>query len=184
MRILVKKIENLIARLGQCIPELNTAPLYANPPAEIEQLTVMNWLYQHLSEQQLMVYEKLTEYYGHLPELTPLANLSLPVDPADFIFTQIEGIDWSTAKVDPYELPYVTPWLEHINFYLKPHNLRLVDLLPFENAFIFCIQDDEALLQQLEDSLAALDIGISINTRPSMDQQQVADNIAAIISGN
>lgn len=173
----MEKIGNVIAALEQCVPELDSAPLYASLPADIETFAVLGWLYQHLHEQNLMIYEEWNEYNGYVPELTPLAHLSLTEEPANFIFNQIEGIDWSTASIDPYELPYITPWLEHINFYLKPHQLRLVDLLPFENAYIFCVRDNEALLEQLDASLAALGVDISLNTRPAMDQQQVADAI-------
>jgi hypothetical protein len=47
--------------------------------------------------------------------------------------------------------------------------------LPFENAYIICLRDDEELLQKLHSSLEV--IGMGIDTRPSMDQQQLSTNI-------
>lgn len=176
----MEQIKNLITALQQCIPELETAPLYANLPVNIEQYSVLEWLYEHLAEQNLMVYEEWTEYSGYIPELKPLDNVFLSEEPADFIFTLIEKIDWSTASIDPYELPYIMPWFEHINFYLKPHGVRLVDLTPFENAYILCLRDDKESLEKLLSSLATFDIGI--NERHVMDQQQVSDNIESMIS--
>ena len=177
--VVVKKIENLIATLALCVPQLDTAPLCANPPASTEQHAILAWLYQHLSEQGLMVYREWGEYTGDVPALKPLAAVSLAEHPADFIYSLLEKIDWSTASIDPAELPWMMPWLEHINFYLQPSALRLVDLLPFENAYMFCVRDDDALLEKLN---ASLDVfGIGINERGAMDQQQVADEIASLI---
>ena len=73
----------------------------------------------------------------------------------------------------------MVPWLEHINHALQPSGLRLVDLLPFENAYMFCVRDDNALLDALNASLETF--GIGINERCAMDQQQVADEIASLL---
>jgi len=177
----MERIKNLIAALKLCIPELETTPLYANLPVDTEKYTVLRWLYKYLAEQNLIAYEEWKEYNGYIPELKSLANLSISEAPADFIFTLIEKVDWSTASIDPYELPYVMPWLEHINFYLKSHGVRLIDLMPFENAYILCVRDNEELLQKLDSSLEAF--GIGINKRHMMDQQQVSDNVESMISG-
>jgi len=177
----MERINNLVTTLKLCIPELETAPLYASVPSDINQITALKWLYKNLSAQNLMVYEEWNEYSGYIPELTSLANLPLSEEPADFIFALIENIDWETADIDPYLLPYVMPWLEHINFYLQPHGVRLVDLLPFENAYIFCLRDDEVLLDKLHSALEMLDMGI--NDRQAMDQQQVSIAFESIISG-
>lgn len=174
-------IENLTDALKACIPQLDSAPLLHNPPADGEQKTVLSWMYQHLSQQNLMAYEEWSEYNGAVPPLAPLASISLAEEPADYIFSLIEAIDWSTASLDPSELPYVLPWLEHINFYLKPHGLRLVDILPFENAYILCVRDDDALLQRLDAALAA--VAMEINPRHAMDQQQASADIDALIAG-
>jgi len=176
----MEKIENLIITLKQCIPALDTAPLQSEKPLNDEQFTLLEWLYKHLSAQNLMVYEEWKEYTGDIPALKALSDLSMPEAPADFIFSAIEKIDWSTASIDPYEIAYFVPWLEHINFYLKPHALRLITLLPFENAYIFCVRDDEVLLQKLEASLQAFDMGI--HDRQPMDQQQVLADIEQLIS--
>jgi len=177
----MEKIQNLIAVLKQCIPQLDIAPLQSNTPENSEPLTVLDWLYQQLSAQNLMVYEEWNEYNGAIPELKTLSDLSIPVDPANFIFSAIEEIDWSTASIDPAEIVYLLPWLEHINFYLKPHAIRLVDLLPLENAYIIAVRDDETLLQKLHASLEAFDMGI--NERQPMDQQQVLADIRQMIAG-
>jgi len=174
------KRENLIVALAACIPQLDIAPLYASLPGDTQKLTELDWLYQHLSEQNLMVYEEWKEYSGDIPELKPLANIALSEEPAEFIFSLIEETDWSESSFDPYELPYIIPWLEHINFYLQPHGVRLVNLLPFENAYILCVRDDEVLLDKLHSSLEML--GMGINGRQAMNEQQVRANIEAIIS--
>lgn len=177
----MERIKNLIAALELCIPELEIAPLYANLPVNTENDTVLEWLYQHLTEQNLMFYEEWKEYNGYIPELKPLANLTITEEPADFIFSLIEQIDWSTSVISSYELIYVIPWLEHINFYLKPHSVRLIDLMPFENAYILCVRDNEELLEVLNSSLE--EFGISINERCMMDRQQVSDSIESMITG-
>jgi len=88
-----------------------------------------------------------------LPELKPLLMAILAGESSDFISSLISDIDWSIADIDPYEFQSLIPWLEHINFYLKPDGVRLVDLLPFENAYVLCICDDDASLQQLRNCL-------------------------------
>jgi hypothetical protein len=89
----MEQIQNLIKNLEQCTPGLDTTPLYADLPVRIEASAILDWLYKHLSVQSLMVYEEWKEYTGYIPELKPLANLSFPTQPADFIFSLIEGID-------------------------------------------------------------------------------------------
>lgn len=177
--VILKQTENLIATLALCIPQLDTTPLRANPPASTEQHALLAWLYQHLSEQNLMVYREWGEYTGDIPALTPLAGLSFPENPADFIYSLLEEIDWSTASIDPAEVPYVMPWLEHINFYLAQSDLRLTDLLPFENAYMLCVRNDEALLEKLNAALEAF--GMGVNERSAMGREQVADEIASLI---
>lgn len=177
----MERITNLLADLERCVPELNVDPLYASLPADCETPTVTDWLYHHLAEQKLIVYKEWPKYNGDILALKPLAHLSFPANPADFIFTLRENIDWSRACIDRFELPYVMPWLEHINFYLQPYNLRLIDLLPFENAYILCVHDHEASLEKLHASLEHL--GLGINQRLIMDRQQTADYMQSITSG-
>lgn len=176
----MEQIKELITILKQCMPELDTAPLQANLPKCSTQGTVLNWLYAQLGKQSLMEYEEWKEYTGYLPDLKPLSAMVISEDPASFIFSLLEEVDWSTANIDPYELPYVMPWFEHINFYLKPHGVRLVNLLPFENAYILCLRDDEALLQKLDSSLQTL--GMGLNKREAMDQQQVSAYFDTLIA--
>jgi len=177
----MERVNNLITTLKLCMPELETAPLYASVPSDINQITVLKWLYENLAAQKLMVYEEWNEYSGYIPELKLLSNISFSEEPANYIFTLLEGIDWETADTDPYLLPYIIPWLEHINFYLQPHGVRLVDLLPFENAYILCLRDDEVLLDKLHSALEILDMGI--NDRQAMDQKQVSIAFESIVSG-
>lgn len=64
----------------------------------------------------------------------------------DFVISLVDEIDWDsidpmTAEVDYFMLPYQLPYLEHMNSYLQQYKLRLVDLAPFENTYIFCIHD-------------------------------------------
>lgn len=176
----MENIHKLINSLELCVPGLDTVPLYADNPETTEPDAVIDWLYNHLSEQGLMVYEEWNEYNGYIPELKPVANLMLAAEPADYIFSIIEKIDWASASIDPLELPYCMPWLEHINHYLKSHHLRLVDILPFENAYIICLHDSQELIQKLDLCLEVL--GMGLNQRESLDQQQVLTTINAIIS--
>lgn len=177
----MERVNNLITTLKLCIPEMDTAPLYASAPSDINQITALKWLCENLEAQNLMVYEEWNEYSGYIPELTSLDNLPLSEEPADFIFSLIEKTDWEKANIDPYLLPYVMPWLEHINYYLQPYGVRLVDLLPFENAYIFCLRDDEALLDKLHSALEVLDMGI--NDRQAMDQKQVSIAFDSMVYG-
>jgi len=178
----VKEIKELIIALEKCIPTLDSALLHARFPRNMHKETVLNWLYESLSEQSLMVYEEWSEYFGWLPELRPLSTVSLVEEPSNFISSLINDIDWSIVDIDPYEFQYFIPWLEHINFYLKPHGLRLVDLLPFENAYIICIRDDDALLQQLCNCLNVWEI--DINERDALDRPQTAERIASYIAND
>ncbi|GAK27999.1 hypothetical protein [Serratia liquefaciens] len=177
----MKQIQNLIENLELCIPGCDSAPMYAPLPTTLEPGTVLDWLYKNLGEQDLMVYEEWTEYSGYTPELKPLKNITLPIDITDFIFNCVENIDWSESNIEPWELPYFIPWLEHINYYLKPHGVRLVNILPFENAYIICLRDDDTLIQKLHLSLE--DLGMGINKREPLDQQQVLLELHSIISG-
>lgn len=175
-------LKDLIHALKNSIPELDPDPLYASVPTTLEPETVLDWLYDSLSAQHLMVYEEWTEYTGYLPALKPLASVSLPVDPSEYLFTLIENINWSEAEIEPWDLPYIMPWLEHINHYLSPQGIRLVDILPFENAYIICLKNDDALIQQLHACLQKL--GMGINMRSPMNQQQVLTYIESTLSGN
>lgn len=177
----MEKHQHLLATLEKCLPQLDIAPLQADLPSDSYPETAVSWLYEHLSVQNLMIYEEWTEYFGAIPELTPLTGLVISADPATFIFSLVEKIDWSTASIDPYELPYMMPWLEHINFYLKPFGARLVDILPLENAYIMCVRDDDSLLMELHSALQAL--GLGLNSRQPMDQHEVAVNFDSLVSG-
>lgn len=175
------QIKDFITVLGKCIPDLDTAPLNANAPESAAQGDVLEWLYEHLSEQGLMAYEEWSEYTGYIPELKSLEKVTFTDEPSAYIFSLIEDIDWSTAELDPYELPYILPWLEHINAYLQLQGLRLINLLPFENAYIMCVRNDEHVLQELETHLEKFEMGI--NMRDAMDQQQVSAELKSLLTG-
>lgn len=174
-------IHDLISNLEQCMPGLDVVPLYANNPESTGVYSIIDWLYKHLSSQGLMVYEEWSEYSGYVPELKSLDKIMFSAEPADYIFSIIQKIDWTSVSIDPIELPYCMPWLEHINYYLKPHHLRLVDILPFDNAYMICLNDDEELIQKLDMYLELF--GMNINIRAPLDQQQVSTTINSIISG-
>lgn len=79
-------IHDLINNLEQCILGLDAVPLYANTPESTGICPLIDWLYKHLSNQGLMVYEEWAEYSGYIPELKSLDELPLSVEPADYIF--------------------------------------------------------------------------------------------------
>lgn len=106
----------------------------------------------------------------------------LAEESSDFISSLISDIDWSIADIDPYEFQCLIPWIKHINFYLKPHSVRLVDLLPFENPYILCIRDGDASLQQLRNCLNVWEI--NINERDALDSPQTAERIASYIAND
>lgn len=109
----MEQIQSLIVALGQCIPELNTDSMQASLPENSQQLTVLTWMYNHLSGQGLISYEEWNEYSGYIPTLKPLSNLVISEDPADFIFSLIEDIDCSVDSIDPFEMPHLMPWINN-----------------------------------------------------------------------
>lgn len=180
-------VNQLISALAQSIPLLDIEPLQANKLEKLDQGNVLNWLYTHLSQQQLMVYEEWKEYCGYTPELKSLDCLFLPENMGDFVISLVDGIDWDsidpmTAEVDYFMLPYQLPYLEHMNSYLQQYKLRLVDLAPFENAYIFCIHDIPQSINQLKDALKAFDIELC--ERDALDQQQAAEHIQSLLPPN
>lgn len=176
----MNEVDNLLIALKKCMPLLDCTPLHVSPALSPGQEDIINWLYKHLNQQGLMVYEEWKEYFGWLPELSPLSTIILPADPAGYIFSFLEKVDQSMAAVHASELIYTIPWLEHINFYLKSHEIRVVDILPFENAFILCIQDDDASMQQLSICLRAFDM--DINTREPLDQSQTSAMLTSLFT--
>ncbi|VTP72449.1 Uncharacterised protein [Proteus vulgaris] len=76
-------------------------------------------------------------------------------------------------------LPYELPYLEYINHFLVEQELRLVDLTPFENAYIFCIRNDDELIEKLDSALNIFEMGI--NEREPMDREETKDYIRSLI---
>ncbi len=173
-------IVKLIDTLALCIPQLDSKPLLADAPASADQGEILGWLADHLEQQGLLVYEEWKEYFGELPALRPLSGIDFSAYDSTFVVGLVEHIDWE--EVDPeltYTLPYEMPYLEYINGFLRDHGLRLVDLLPFENAYILCVKDDETLLEQLCQCLKPFDMDIDV--REAMDAQQAKEHVEKLL---
>ncbi len=177
--VIMETIEELISVLELAVPELDAQALRENLPESDAQEDVLNWLYESLSAQGLMDYVEWTEYFGDIPDLKSLEHISLPESPSALILSQVENIDWDEVSVDPYMLPYELPYLEYINHFLTDKELRLVDLTPFENAYIFCIRDDEEIMEKLDGALNIFEMGI--NEREPMDREETKDYIRSLI---
>ncbi|NTX26647.1 hypothetical protein HT746_05750 [Burkholderia pyrrocinia] len=174
-------INELIDVLALCVPQLDPAPLRAELPASTEQDDVLDWFADHLEAQQLLVYEEWKEYFGHVPELRPLSGIDLSQFDDGFVVGLVSDIDWES--VDPMvvdSVPYELPYLEYINSALHPHGLRLVDLLPFENAYIFCVKDDDAQLDRLRECLKKFDMDIV--DRRALDREGAKARLDAILA--
>lgn len=177
--VIMETIEELISALELAVPELDAQVLRENLPESDAQEDVLNWLYESLSAQGLMDYVEWTEYFGDIPDLKSLEHISFPESPSALILSQVENIDWDEVSVDPYMLPYELPYLEYINHFLTEKWLRLVDLTPFENAYIFCIRDDEEIMEKLDGALNIFEMGI--NEREPMDKEETKDYIRSLI---
>ena len=112
--VIMETIEELISVLELAVPELDAQALRENLPESDAQEDVLNWLYESLSAQGLMDYVEWTEYFGDIPDLKSLEQISLPESPSALILSQVENIDWDEVSVDPYMLPYELPYLEYI----------------------------------------------------------------------
>ena len=164
-------IESLIDALISCVPGLDDKPLRENPPEDADHDSVFGWLCDHLEEQGLMVYEEWKEYFGDVPELRSLEGIDFSAFDSGFVYGLVDEIDWSQANY-----PFMAddmPFLEYINFFLVEHGLRLVNLLPFENAYIFCVRDDDEQLDQLDQCLEVF--GMNIEIRNPLDQEQARE---------
>lgn len=177
--VIMETIEELISALELAVPELDAQALRENLPESDAQEDVLNWLYESLSAQGLMDYVEWTEYFGDIPDLKSLEQISLSESPSALILSQVENIDWDEVSVDPYMLPYELPYLEYINHFLTEKGLRLVDLTPFENAYIFCIRDDEEIMEKLDGALNIFEMGI--NEREPMDREETKDYIRSLL---
>ncbi|HCH49737.1 MAG TPA: hypothetical protein DEV59_03415 [Proteus sp.] len=176
----METIDELIEVLEQAIPELDAQALRENTPESDAQEDVLNWLYESLSAQGLMDYVEWTEYFGEIPELKSLEQVTFSQSPSALILSQVENIEWDEVSVDPYMLPYELPYLEYINHFLTEKGLRLVDLTPFENGYILCVHDDEEILEKLDSVLNIFEMGI--NEREPMDESQTLEYIHSLIN--
>ncbi|MBG5985488.1 hypothetical protein I5F07_11460 [Proteus vulgaris] len=177
--VIMETIEELITALELAVPELDTQALRESLPESDAQEDVLNWLYESLSAQGLMDYIEWTEYFGDIPDLKSLEQISFSESPGALILSEVEKINWDEASADPYMLPYELPYLEYINHFLVEQELRLVDLTPFENAYIFCIRNDDELIEKLDSALNIFEMGI--NEREPMDREETKDYIRSLI---
>lgn len=175
-------LDELILVLEQAVPELDAQALRENLPESDAQEDMIEWLYDSLSAQGLMDYVEWKEYFGELPDLKPLGSLGEAFfldSPNAAILEKMENIEWDRLTIDPYMLPYELPFLECINYYLADKKLRLVDLNPFENAYIICVHDNEELIDKLDSALSAFEIGL--NRRDAMDQEQALEHVNTVL---
>ncbi|MFJ1301689.1 hypothetical protein ACILG0_17125 [Pseudomonadota bacterium AL_CKDN230030165-1A_HGKHYDSX7] len=175
-------IESLIDVLVRCVPGLDPAPLWASPPVSTAQLDVLNWITGNLQPQGLLAYEEWKEYFGHVPDLRPLSAIDMTAFDSGYVIGIAGDIDEERLTPElAYSLPYELPYLEYMNAYLRGHGLRVVDLLPFENAFMLAVKDDESLLEQL--ALSLRPFGMDVHTRAALDEEGVQAYVEQLLSG-
>lgn len=175
----METIEELISVLEEAVPELDVKALRENLPLSDTLDEVLDWLYESLSEQGLMEYIEWKEYFGEIPDLKPLEQILFPVSPNELILSQMENVEWDELDVDPYNIPYELPYLEYINHFLSEKGLRIVELTPFENGYIFCIRDDEEIIEKLDTALNVFEMGI--NEHAPMNKEQTLDFIHSLL---
>ena len=151
----------LIDALAACMPGLDTQPLHTSMPNSPEQHSVLSWLYIELGKQHLMEYEEWKEYFGHLPSLKPLEGLTLADDPADHVMRSLMEFHEEQLGIRDSLLWYFIPWIEHINYYLIPYNIKLITITPVDNAYFFCVYNDKKLIENFERSLAPFELGLN-----------------------
>jgi hypothetical protein len=166
----MSSVEPLIAALEKCVPQFDPAPLLADLPESTDEDAMLDWLCGHLERQQLMEYFEWKEYFGEIPDLKPLQLLDLSGCDPDFILEVLQDIDEDALENLPFLVPYELPFLEYINDALKPHGLRLVTFA-YENAYVMCVRDDEALLDALAASLH--EFGIELIRNDAMSREEV-----------
>ncbi|OQV32006.1 hypothetical protein [Serratia marcescens] len=167
----MRSIEQLIEVLALCVPQLDQKPLRAGMPESNEQSDVLDWLFENLEQQGLLVYEEWKEYFGDVPELLPLSTIDFSAFDSEYVVSLVDDLDEEQLSPElAFSLPYELPYLEYLNAYLRDHGLRVVDLLPFENAYMLAVKDDELLLERLSGCLQAF--GMEVNPRDALDEQQ------------
>lgn len=174
----MEEIRDLIGALVRCVPPLDPAPLRERLPASTEQGEVLDWLMDHLEPQGLFVYEEWKEYFGEVPALRLIADLDLPDYNEDLVYGLMEGAgedaNWALAAPDE------RPFFEYLNAALRPHGWRVVDLLPFENAYILCVKDDDEAIAELDRCFQAF--GMHVNPREPMGEQAARAHVQALLA--
>ncbi|MGU2316238.1 hypothetical protein ACSEV1_29375 [Pseudomonas aeruginosa] len=177
----MRSVEKLIEVLELCVPQLDPEPLRANMPASDEQSDVLDWMLEHLEQQELCVYEEWKEYFGHVPELRPLSAIDFSAFDSEYIVGLVEDVDEEQLTPEQVlSIPYEMPYLEYLNAYLCEHGLRVVDLLPFENAFMLAVKDDEPLLERLSHCLQAF--GMDVNPRGALNGQEAKAHFEKLLT--
>ena len=178
---MASSVEKLIKALELCIPMLDPAPLRHDTPKETGQSDILQWLYEHLGQQDLMVYDEWKEYFGHVPDLDPLAAIDFSGFDSEYVVGIAGDIDEEDIPPElMYAMPYEMPYLEYLNSFLKNHGLRVVYLLPFENAYMIAVKDDPQLLDQFSECLRAFEM--DINRRNAMNEQEVKAHLDRLLS--
>lgn len=176
-------VNQLISALAQSIPLLDIEPLQADKLENWSRKRTELALYpfKPTTADGLWRMERILRIHARAE--VPWLSL-LPENMGDFVISLVDEIDWDsidpmTAEVDYFMLPYQLPYLEHMNSYLQQYKLRLVDLAPFENTYIFCIHDTPQSINQLKDALKAFDIELC--ERDALDQQQATEYIQSLL---
>jgi uncharacterized protein len=157
-------------QLKRCMPLLDLEALLAAIPSKTitNNDTVLDWLYDALSLQQLMQYKEWKDFHGELPDALKMLS---DIDVSSFDETVIED------ALEEHGYPGFSedvPYFEYQNHYLKPHGLCVVTLAAndIENIYMLFLRNDEAEISTLNqmlkkaklriDSFEALDLNACI----------------------
>ena len=151
---------NLVAQLKVCMPDLDVNQLLSQKPPSAfydeygSKSTVLYWLYDGLSAQDLIEYQEWKEYWGDLPKLKPLQGLALEYYPQS-----LQNALDATGEVDFMADLEPTVYIESMNHHLKPHGLQIISFAG-ENLYLLCVQNNDAQIKKLANmlSLAGIDI--------------------------
>ncbi|WJV25575.1 MULTISPECIES: hypothetical protein [Pseudomonas] len=178
----VRMVEPLIEALALCVPQLDPTPLRVRPPARTELPNMLSWMTEHLKRQGLLSHVEWKAYLGQVPDLKSLSAIDFSEFDSDYVTELLFSINWEAVPPEllntiPYELPY----LEYLNAFLCGHGLRVVDLAPFEHAYMLAVIDDPKLLEQLNHCLWPF--GMGVNLREPLDQKGVAAYLEGLLRG-
>jgi Ankyrin repeats (3 copies)/Ankyrin repeat len=157
---------DLMAQLKLCMPVLKVdALLSIAPPTTFyddygANTTVLYWLSAGLEAQGLLEYQEWKEYWGDLPALSPLQDLTLAYDARPLL----QALDRKAENADTmWDTP---PYIELMNHHLKPHGLQIISFA-HENLYMLCVRDSAEQVDKLAKLLALA--GIHVITHSPMD---------------